>query len=70
MKGARRAPEHQERIFQRFERATSASSVSGLGLGLYISREIIERHGGRIRVESEPGRGATFIVELPLEETR
>jgi PAS domain S-box-containing protein len=60
------SPENQERIFQRFERATSASSVSGLGLGLYISREIIERHGGVLRVESEPGQGATFIVELPL----
>jgi PAS domain S-box-containing protein len=63
-------PENQERIFQRFERATSATSVSGLGLGLYISREIIERHGGRIRVESKPGQGATFIVELPLGEAR
>jgi PAS domain S-box-containing protein len=63
--------ENQERIFQRFERATSANSISGLGLGLYISREIVERHGGSIRVESEPGQGATFIVELPLgEETR
>ncbi|QRN96173.1 PAS domain-containing protein [Archangium violaceum] len=59
-------PENQERIFLRFERATSASTVSGLGLGLYISREIIERHGGSIRVESEPGKGATFIVKLPL----
>lgn len=64
------SPENQERIFQRFERATSASSISGLGLGLYISREIIERHGGSIRVESEPGKGAAFIVELPLSETR
>ncbi|WP_324963763.1 PAS domain-containing protein [Archangium sp.] len=64
------SPENQERIFQRFERATSANSVSGLGLGLYISREIVERHGGSIRVESKPGQGASFIVELPLREVR
>jgi PAS domain S-box-containing protein len=60
------SPENQERIFLRFERATPASSVSGLGIGLYISREITERHGGSLRVESTPGQGATFIVELPL----
>ncbi|WP_257454726.1 PAS domain-containing sensor histidine kinase [Archangium lipolyticum] len=62
-------PEDQERIFLRFERATSANTVSGLGLGLYISREIIERHGGSIQVESEPGKGATFVVTLPLRRT-
>jgi PAS domain S-box-containing protein len=64
------SPENQERIFHRFERATSASAVSGLGIGLYISREITERHGGSLRVESAPGQGATFIVELPLREVR
>jgi signal transduction histidine kinase len=56
----------QERIFLRFERAVSANDVSGLGLGLYISREIVTRHGGSIRVESEPGLGSSFLVELPL----
>jgi PAS domain S-box-containing protein len=55
-----------ERIFQRFERAVSSSEVSGLGLGLYISRQIIEQHKGELLVSSEPGKGATFIVELPL----
>lgn len=64
------SPENQERIFRRFERATSENNASGLGLGLYISREIVERHGGQLRLESEPGQGATFIVELPLPETR
>lgn len=58
--------ERQSRIFNRFERAVSANNISGLGLGLYITKEILNRHGGRIWVESEPGKGATFIFELPL----
>ena len=63
------APENQERIFQRFERAVSASEISGLGLGLYISKQIVEMHGGKIGVESEFGKGSTFTVELPVEAT-
>ncbi|MDI3283877.1 HAMP domain-containing sensor histidine kinase [Polyangium sp. 15x6] len=59
------AKEDQARIFERFERAVSSSRFGGLGLGLYIARAAAEAHGGSIRVESEPGRGATFIVELP-----
>ena len=59
------APENLDRVFGRFERAVSASNISGLGLGLYISRNIIEAHGGRIWVESELGKGSTFFVELP-----
>ncbi len=58
-------PKDQERIFGQFERAVSESAVSGLGLGLYIAQKIIEGHGGTIRVESEMGRGSTFIVEFP-----
>jgi signal transduction histidine kinase len=56
----------QERIFGRFERAISASSISGLGLGLYISQKIIEGHQGKILVQSEPGMGSIFTIELPL----
>ena len=58
--------EDQARIFERFERAVSLN-YGGLGLGLYITREIVRAHGGTIRVESEPGAGAAFIVELPRE---
>ncbi len=59
------AKENHERIFQRFERAVG-SEISGLGLGLYIVTQILDAHHGSIRVESELGKGATFIVELPL----
>lgn len=55
------------RVFERFERAAS-SNYGGLGLGLYITHKIVARHGGRIWVESEPGRGSTFFVELPREQ--
>jgi PAS domain S-box-containing protein len=60
------APEDQARIFQPFERAASARHYGGLGLGLWIAREIIEAGGGAIRVESRPSEGSTFRVELPL----
>ncbi len=55
----------QERIFGRFERAVSTHHFGGLGLGLYIAREIIEAHGGTIHLASEPGAGTSFTVELP-----
>jgi signal transduction histidine kinase len=59
------APEDQERIFDRFERAVSARHFAGIGLGLWIVRQLVEAHGGTIRVRSAPGEGATFTVELP-----
>lgn len=62
-------PEAVERIFGRYEQVASSRSAGGLGLGLYIARQIIEAHGGTIRVESQPGAGSTFIVELPTAAT-
>jgi signal transduction histidine kinase len=59
------APEHQARIFGRFERAVSERHYGGLGLGLWISRQIVLAHGGRIEVASRPGTGAAFLIELP-----
>jgi signal transduction histidine kinase len=54
------------RIFEPYERAVSVAHYGGLGLGLYISRSLVELHGGTIRAESVEGESATFIVELPL----
>jgi signal transduction histidine kinase len=59
------AEEHQARIFGRFERAVSVNAYGGLGRGLYIARQIVEAHGGTIRVRSAPSCGAEFVVELP-----
>jgi signal transduction histidine kinase len=61
------AAEHQVRVFERFERAVPTQHFGGLGLGLYIVRQIVEAHGGVIRVESTPGAGATFTVEIPRQ---
>jgi NO-binding membrane sensor protein with MHYT domain/nitrogen-specific signal transduction histidine kinase len=58
--------EFKNKLFERFERAISANEVSGLGLGLFIVKEIVEAHQGKIWVESESGKGSTFFVELPL----
>jgi PAS domain S-box-containing protein len=55
-----------DRIFQRFERAAPLRHYGGLGLGLYITRHIIEAHGGRVWLHSTKGAGSTFTLELPL----
>src|SRR5262249_54922925 len=59
------APEARGRIFGRFERASSDQHYPGLGLGLWITKQIVDACGGTIAVESQPGKGSTFIVELP-----
>jgi signal transduction histidine kinase len=58
-------PEDQERIFERFVRAVPSRQFGGLGVGLWLSRQIVEAHGGRLVVASEPGAGSRFTVELP-----
>lgn len=58
--------ENQARIFQQFERVSATHVVAGLGLGLFISEQIVVAHGGSITVQSALGEGSTFIVSLPL----
>jgi len=53
-------------LFERFYRARNAQRKDGLGLGLFITRMLVEAHGGRIWAESEPGRGSTFTFTLPM----
>jgi signal transduction histidine kinase len=59
------APEQVERIFERFERGPVDQHRKRLGVGLYIARQIVDAHGGTLRVESTPGAGSDFVVELP-----
>ncbi|MCP3104682.1 ATP-binding protein [Myxococcus sp. K15C18031901] len=57
----------RDRVFERFTQGDNARRQGGMGLGLYIVRQIVEAHSGRIHVEDSPGGGATFVVELPLQ---
>ncbi|NDB01636.1 MAG: ATP-binding protein [Betaproteobacteria bacterium] len=59
-------PAYQARLFQPFSRLHSGAAFEGLGLGLAITRKIIERHGGRIEASSEPDGGCRVSVRLPL----
>ena len=60
-------PSDRDRIFDRFERAVSARNYGGLGLGLWVTRQVVEAHQGAILVEETPGGGATFHVRLPRQ---
>jgi signal transduction histidine kinase/tetratricopeptide (TPR) repeat protein len=61
------SPQDAARVFERFERAVSVRHYGGLGLGLYITRQIVEAHGGVVSVDSSLGAGATFTVVLPVD---
>lgn len=63
-------PEQLEQVFAPFHRAPGAGEIPGVGLGLTIVRQITERHGGQVHVESAPGAGATFVVQFPLTHRR
>jgi signal transduction histidine kinase len=59
------SPDHIDKIFNRFYQIISASSQGGLGIGLFISKQIVKAHEGSIFVQSELNKGSTFTVELP-----
>ena len=64
------APENIPKLFQRFEQFGDQQGISGTGLGLSIAKEIVERHGGEIMVQSELKKGSMFTFTLPLKQTR
>ena len=62
------AAEHQEHIFERFYRVEKTGEVEGFGLGLPLALQIAQMHGGTITVESTPGKGSTFTLQLNYEK--
>jgi signal transduction histidine kinase len=63
--------EHQARIFEQFHQVDSSNTKAkgGTGLGLAIAKQIVEIHGGRIWVQSTPGQGSTFYLQIPMHAT-
>jgi len=62
------APENMPHLFERYFRTAEARGMEGIGLGLYITKALVEAHGGLLRVESEVGKGSTFTFTLPVAE--
>jgi signal transduction histidine kinase len=60
----------RERIFDRFERAVPERNYGGFGIGLWLARLVAQAHGGSLELETPPGGGSTFVLELPLEGVR
>ena len=64
------APTERTRIFERFEQGSSAPRTGGFGIGLWLSRKLVQAQGGTVAVDSELGQGSTFVVTLPREVTQ
>jgi signal transduction histidine kinase len=63
-------PEEQKRLFERFERAVTQRQYGGFGLGLWITRQIVDAMGGQIALDSRLGEGSSFHVTLPRQPVR